>query len=106
MHKNKSPCALSVYSLFACRAAGLTFYCDMFLHSLIARSAAAFGDRPPDIVEGTFSLAGFAVQAVGRVGRLYLVVDCLIYSRRAERNTGTVEYRRAFGSANIAVQNR
>ena len=76
------------------------------LHSFVARSAAAFGDRPPDIVERTLPLAGLAVQAVGWIGRLYIIADGLIYSRRAERNAGTVEYRRAFGFANLRVQNR
>jgi len=77
----------------------------VFLHSLISRSAATFGDRPSDIIERTFSLAGLTVQAVGRVGRLDLVVNRLVDSRRAESYAGIVEFRLAFGFANITVQN-
>jgi hypothetical protein len=76
------------------------------LHSLIARSAAAFGDSPSDIVERTLPLAGLTVQAVGWIGWLYFIVNGLIHTRRAERNAGTVEYRCAFGFANLRVQNR
>lgn len=36
----------------------------LILQSLISWTAGAFGDRPSDIVEGTFSLAGLAVQTV------------------------------------------
>ena len=74
------------------------------LHSLITRSTAAFRDRPSDIVERAFPLAGLAVQAVGWVGRLYFIADGLIYARRTEGDAGTVEHRCAFGPANIAVQ--
>ena len=77
-----------------------------FLHSLIAWSAAAFRDRPPDIVERTLPLAGLAVQAVGWVGRLYFIAHRFINPRRAECNTGTAELRCASGPANVGIQNR
>ena len=76
------------------------------LHSLIAWSAVTFGGSPSDIVERTLPLAGLTVQAVGWIGRLYFIADSLIDSRRAERNAGTVELRRAFGFANLRVKNR
>jgi len=79
-----------------------------FLHSLVSWAAGTFGDGPADIVKGTFSLTGFAVQAIRGVGRLDLVrrqascgVDCLIYASRAKRNTRTAEFRRAFCAAKI-----
>ena len=84
----------------------IVYYDSIFLHSFIARSAPAFRNRPPDIVERTLPLAGLAVQAVGWIGRLYIIADGLIYPRRTERNAGTVEFRRAFGYANLRVQNR
>ena len=62
----------------------------IFLHLFIARyAAAAFRDCSPDIVERTLPLAGLAVQAVGWIGRLYIIANGLIYPRRAERNAGT-----------------
>ena len=61
------------------------------LHTFVARSAAAFGNGPANVVEGTFSLAGFTVQAVGCVGRLDLTVNRLVDAGRAERYAGTVE---------------
>ena len=75
----------------------------LLLQSFITRSAAAFGNGPSDIVEGTFSLTGLAVQTVGWIGRLYLVVNRLIYPRRTECNAGTVEPRSAFFHTDIAV---
>ena len=76
------------------------------LHSSVSWAAGAFGDRPSDIVKGALSLAGFAVQAVGRIGRLYFVVYRLVYARRAEGDTGAVEPRCAFSAANVGIQNR
>jgi len=75
------------------------------LHSLISRSTGAFGSGPADIVERTLPLTGPAVQAVGRIGRLNLIVHSFINASRAERNTGAVEPRCAFSPANITVQN-
>jgi len=74
-----------------------------FLQSFITRSASAFGDCPSDIVEWTFSLAGLAMQTVGRIGRLYLIVHRLVYPRRTECNAGTAELRSAFFRTDIAV---
>ncbi len=70
------------------------------LHLFIAWSAAAFRNAPSDIVERTLSLASLAVQTVRRIGRQYFVVDRLIYSCGAERDTGTIEHGCAFGFTN------
>ena len=113
MRKRKSACApvtgarVQLCTVYSWNNGFLiVYYGTIFLHSFIARSTAAFRNRPPDIVERTFPLAGLAVQAVGWIGRLYIIADGLIYSRRAERNAGTVEYQRASGPANLRVQNR
>ena len=76
------------------------------LHSLIAWPAPAFRNSPPDIVERALPLAGFAMQTVGWIGWLYFIVHRLVYTRRAECNTGTIEYGCAFGLANGRIQNR
>ena len=78
----------------------------LLLHSLIAWPAPTFRNGPPDIVERALSLAGFAMQTVGWVGRLYFIVHRLVYTRRAECDTGTIECGRAFGLANGRIQNR
>ena len=75
-------------------------------HGFVSWAAGAFGDGPADVVEGTLPLAGFAVQTVGGVGRVNLIMNRFIYARRAERNTGAVKFRCALGPANVAVDNR
>ena len=66
------------------------------LHGFVFRAAGRFGDGPADVVKRAFPLAGFAVQAVGRIGGLDLLVDHFIDACRAERNAGRAELRGAF----------
>ena len=76
----------------------------VILHTFVSRSAGAFRGGPSDVVEGTLSLAGLAVQAVGRIGWFYLVVYRLIYTGGAEGDAGAVEARRALCLADIRVE--
>jgi len=74
-----------------------------WLHSFVARAAAALGAGPADIVKRAFPLAGFAVQTVRRVGRLDLVANRLIDAGRAKHNARAGELRRALIFTNFIV---
>ena len=75
------------------------------LHSLVAWSAAAFGDGPSDIIQGALSLAGLAMQAVRGIGGLDLAVNRLIDPRGTEGNAGTVKQGRTFRPAQFGIPN-
>jgi len=74
-----------------------------FLQSLITRPASTLGGRPADIIERAFPLAGLAVQAIGRIGRLYLLADSFVYTGRAERNARPAEFGGALPLTDITV---
>jgi hypothetical protein len=73
------------------------------LYSFVSRAAGAFGDCPADIVEGAFSPAGFAVQAIGWIGRLYDALNGLVYACRTESNAGGIKFGGAFLGADVPV---
>lgn len=74
------------------------------LHYLVSRAAGAFGDGPANVVERTLSLAGFAVQAVGGIGRFDLFMDGFIHARGAEGNARGAEFRPAFLDTDRSIQ--
>jgi hypothetical protein len=66
---------------------------------LVAWSAGTLGNGPSDIVQGALPLTGFAMQTVGRIGRLDLAMNGFIDSRGTEGDAGIVKHRRTFRPA-------
>jgi hypothetical protein len=75
------------------------------LHSFITWAACAFGTGPADIIKGALTLAGLAVEAIGRIGGLDDVLDGFIYTRWAKCYAGAVKAWCAFCPADIGIEN-
>ena len=67
-----------------------------FLHSFVSWAASTFGDIPSYVIEGTFSLAGFTVQAIGWVCRLERAMNIFVNTCRTEGDTRWVKLGDAF----------